>query len=235
MKALIDRFWAKYSQLQLAVRSGDGTLIDILDGEITPLLDDIYESRAGNAADAKMQFQFVLELLRKDADDVSNVLRQSGILQSLADRYFFMAENGPSTVSSSQSLHLLRKNMRDEGFLNEAILDCLPDRVAVITTDYRYLYSNPRNAERLDERPVDLIGRHIVEFIGIQRFETRAKPNLDRCFAGENVDYTFSKQNGDTTTVVRCRMNPCLSSTGKPIGAILILQELADRRRSIAA
>jgi hypothetical protein len=30
-------------------------------------------------------------------------------------------------------------------------------------------------------------------------------------------------------------MTPCMSSTGKIIGAILILQEIADRLRSIAA
>jgi hypothetical protein len=30
-------------------------------------------------------------------------------------------------------------------------------------------------------------------------------------------------------------MTPCVSSTGKIIGAILILQEIANRRRAIAA
>ena len=111
----------------------------------------------------------------------------------------------------------------------------MPDRIAVITTDYRYLYTNSVNAARLEERPMDLVGRHIVEFVGIQRFEERVKPNLDRCFSGELVDYTFAKDVGNRTIVVRCRMTPCVSSTGKIIGAILILQEIADRRRSIAA
>ena len=236
LKALIELFWFKYSQLQYAVKSGDDLLISILDREIDPVLTAIYEEKAGNVHDARMQFQFVLDLLRKEADDVSSVLRQREALQTLADRYFSTGSNeiaGQSWKSPPPVVAL--KGRADEGFLNEAILDCLPDRVAVITPDYHYLYSNPLNAARLEERPMDLVGRHIVEFVGIQRFEQRVKPNLDRCFSGELVDYTFAKDVGNRTVVVRCRMTPCMSGTGKVIGAILVLQEIADRRRSIAA
>ncbi len=243
MKDLIALFWFKYSQLQHAVRSGDELLTGILDREIEPVLQGIYEATATNVTDARLQFQLLVDLVKKEADDVSCVLRHSSILQVLVDRYFSdVAVDGQVTrwPSLSRPSAVSFKGRADEGFLNEAILDCLPDRIAVITPDYRYLYTNPVNADRLELRPIELVGRHIVEFVGIQRFEQRVKPNLDRCFAGETIDYTFSKEvcskeAGDRTVVVRCRMNPCLSSTGKLIGAILVLQEIADRRRAIAA
>ncbi len=237
LKALIDLFWFKYSQLQYAVKSGDELLISILDREIEPVLTAIYQEEASCVADARLQFQFVLDLLQREADDIASVLRQQGVLQSLADRYF-AAGNGNILNGKWQQSAVpmtMHRGRVDEGFLNEAILDCMPDRIAVITPDYRYLYTNPVNAARLEERPMDLVGRHIVEFVGIQRFEQRVKPNLDKCFAGETVDYTFAKDVDNRTVVVRCRMTPCMSSTGKVIGAILILQEIADRRRSIAA
>lgn len=237
LKALIDLFWFKYSQLQYAVKSGDELLISILDREIEPVLTAIYQEEASCVADARLQFQFVLDLLQREADDIASVLRQQGVLQSLADRYF-VAGNGNilnGKWQQSTAPVTMQRGRVDEGFLNEAILDCMPDRIAVITPDYRYLYTNPVNAARLEERPMDLVGRHIVEFVGIQRFEQRVKPNLDKCFAGETVDYTFAKDVDNRTVVVRCRMTPCMSSTGKVIGAILILQEIADRRRSIAA
>ncbi|MFT2212667.1 PAS domain-containing protein [Rhizobium giardinii] len=236
MKALIDLFWFKYSQLQYAVKSGDDLLINILDREIEPVLQAIYHEEARDSVDARLQFQFVLDLLQKEAADVSSVLRQRDVLQTLADRYLqagsgdgFEKSFAPRTSGS------LRKGRVDEGFLNEAILDCMPDRIAVITPDYRYLYTNSVNAAQLDARPMDLVGRHIVEFVGIQRFEQRVKPNLDRCFAGERLDYTYAKELESRTIVVRCRMTPCMSSTGKIIGAILLLQEIADRLRSVAA
>lgn len=238
MNNLIGLFWFKYSQLQLAVRSGDELLADILDREIEPMLREIYEAKAANVADARLQFQLLIDILRKEADDASCVLRHSSILQTLVDRYFSNVgteDRSSRWLPMSQSAAALFKGRADEGFLNEAILDCLPDRIAVITPDYRYLYTNPVNAGRLELRPIDLVGRHIVEFVGIQRFEQRVKPNLDKCFAGETVDYTFSKEMNGRTLVVRCRMNPCRSGTGKLIGAILVLQEIADRRRAIAA
>lgn len=238
MKNLIGLFWFKYSQLQLAVRSGDELLTNILDREIEPLLREIYEAKAGNVSDARLQFQLLIDILRKEADDISCVLRHSRILQALVDRYFSTVDADDENarwLPMSQSAAAVFKGRADEGFLNEAILDCLPDRIAVITPDYRYLYTNPVNAGRLELRPIDLVGRHIVEFVGIQRFEQRVKPNLDKCFAGETVDYTFSKEMNGRTVVVRCRMNPCRSGTGKLIGAILVLQEIADRRRAIAA
>jgi PAS domain-containing protein len=236
LKALIDLFWFKYSQLQYAVKSGDDLLIDILDREIAPVLDAIYREEAKDSTDARLQFQFILDLLQKEADDVSSVLRQRDALQTLADRYFAAGSSDVLEKSwAPPTPARLQRGRVDEGFLNEAILDCMPDRIAVITSDYRYLYSNPVNAARLEERPMDLVGRHVVEFVGIQRFEERVKPNLDKCFAGELVDYTFAKDVENRTVVVRCRMTPCVSSTGKIIGAILILQEIADRRRSIAA
>jgi PAS domain-containing protein len=236
LKELIDLFWFKYSQLQFAVKSGDDLLINILDREIEPVLDAIYREEANDSVDARLQFQFVLDLLQKEAGDISSVLRQRDALQALADRYFsagigdiFEKPQAPQAAGG------LQRGRVDEGFLNEAILDCMPDRIAVITTDYRYLYTNSVNAARLEERPMDLVGRHIVEFVGIQRFEERAKPNLDRCFSGELMDYTYPKDVGNRTIIVRCRMTPCVSSTGKIIGAILILQEIANRRRAIAA
>ena len=65
LKALIELFWFKYSQLQYAVKSGDDLLIGILDREIEPVLTTIYEEKAETVVDARLQFQFVLDLLRK--------------------------------------------------------------------------------------------------------------------------------------------------------------------------
>lgn len=236
MNALIELFWFKYSQLQYAVKVADEHLVGILDRELDPILKAVYEQRALSVEEARLQFHFLLDILRAEAADMACVLRHSKLLQSLIDRYF--AATGVADLADLALEHRARlpsKGLADEGLLNEAILDCLPDRIAVITPDYRYLYTNPANANHLESRPMDLIGRHIVEFIGLQRFEERVKAYLDRCFGGEVVEYTFAKTVDGRTVVVRCRMTPCLSSNGKLIGAILVIQEHADRRRAIAA
>ena len=218
MKALVELFWFRYSQLQHAVKIGNERLVFMLDREIEPALAAVLQKEAGDACELRTQFQFVVDLLREEADDKACVLRQAHHFKLLLDRYF-----GTEGAAAP-----FRPRVVEDGLLNEAILDSLPDRVAVITTDYRYLYSNPLNAGRLSEKPIDLVGRHIVEFIGVQRFESRVKHNLDHCFAGAVVEYDYvSPRRGGAIT--HCRMTPCLSAAGNVLGAILVLQETAEQ------
>lgn len=236
LKELIELFWFKYSQMQYAVKVADEHLIGILDRELDPILKAVYDRKAASVEEARLQFQFLVDVLRAEADDLTCVLRHSQLLRSLIDRYF--AATGADDLAGldlERTPKLPKRGRADEGLLNEAILDSFPDRIAVITPDYRYLYTNRANASHLGSKPIDLISRHIVEFIGLQRFEQRVKACLDRCFAGEIVDYSFSKTVGGSTILVRCRMTPCLSSKGRVIGAILVIQEQSDRRRAIAA
>lgn len=178
----------------------------------------------------------MVDLLREEADDKACVLRQTQNFKQLLDRYFGTEEAArPFRIDMAETARPLSKpRLVEDGLLNEAILDSLPDRVAVITTDYRYLYSNPLNAERLSEKPIDLVGRHVVEFIGVQRFESRVKRHLDRCFSGEIVEYDYmSPRSGHALT--RCRMTPCLSAAGNVLGAILVLQDTVGARGPLAA
>ncbi|WP_411036676.1 PAS domain-containing protein [Shinella sp. BYT-45] len=236
MKALVELFWFKYSQLQHAVKIGNEKLISMLDREIEPALTAVLQKEASDVSELRSQFQFVVDLLREESEDRACVLRQAHNLKLLLDRYFGTDEaarpfglNQPDGARPAAAPRIV-----EDGLLNEAILDSLPDRVAVITTDYRYLYSNPLNAERFSEKPIDLVGRHVVEFIGVQRFESRVKRHLDRCFAGEVVEYDYiSSRRGNAMT--RCRMTPCMSAAGNVLGAILVLQEMLESRDPMAA
>ena len=236
MKALVELFWFKYSQLQRAVKAGNEGLVAMLDREIEPALMVVLQREAKDASELRSQFQFVVDLLREESDDRACVLRQAHNFKLLLDRYFG-AEEGvkPFRLAPAEGMRPMAvPRVMEDGLLNEAILDSLPDRVAVITTDYRYLYSNPLNAERFSEKPIDLVGRHIVEFIGVQRFESHVKRYLDRCFAGEVVELDYiSSRRGNALT--RCRMTPCMSGAGTVLGAIMVLQERLETCDPMAA
>lgn len=236
MKALVELFWFKYSQLQHVVRAENENLVAMLDREIEPALTAVLQREAKDSAELRIQLQFVVDLLREEADDRACVLRQTHHLKLLLDRYFGAGEG--ARPFGCPELHGARPvatpRIAEDGLLNEAILNSLPDRVAVITTDYRYLYSNSLNAECFSEKPIDLVGRHIVEFIGAARFESRVKRHLDRCFAGEVVEYDYMSSRR-SNAMVRCRMTPCMSTAGNVLGAILVLQELLQTRDPMVA
>jgi PAS domain-containing protein len=234
--SLFEAFSLKCLQLQQAIRSGNDELVRVLDRDLEPLTTMIVAYKAADPYEVYMQLQFVSNLIREDAADRSCVVRHTSALSVLIDRYFSEAGDTPlETVVPEAEIVPAAPFMRDDNFLNEAILDSLPDRVAVITTDYRYLYSNPKNATHLNRKPIELIGRHISDLIGEQRFEVGTKERLDKCFSGETVDFVQRRQRDESTVMMRCRMTPLRSGRDVVIGALVVLQDLSMMEEVLAA
>jgi len=234
LSSLFEAFSVKCVQLQQAVRTGNDELVRILDRDLEPLIALIIAYKAGNAYEVSMQLQFVSNLIREDASDRSCVVRHTSALSLLINRYFSETSD-ESAVAVEAEIEPSGPFMRDDNFLNEAILDGLPDRVAVITTDYRYLYSNPENANHLNLRPIDLIGRHISDLIGEHRFEVGTKEQFDKCFSGETVDFVKRRQRDEDVITTRCRMTPLRSGRNVVIGALVVLQDLSIMGEVLAA
>ncbi len=175
-----------------------------------------------------MQLQFVAYLLQQDVDDGASVSMHAEVLTSLLERYFGAPSRRDFVLPQQFPLASPKPympNIDDGNFLNSAILEALPDRVAVLTRDYRYLYSNPANCAYLGRKPIDMIGRHVMEFIGEERFLTRAKIKFDACFAGQHLDCYYEQRNGSRS--MRCRMAPLRDLSGQVLGALVVL-ETAD-------
>jgi PAS domain S-box-containing protein len=74
-------------------------------------------------------------------------------------------------------------------YLRDQVAARLPDLVAIIRRDYRYQRANP-TYERVWGIPVEkVIGMHVGDVVGREMFDRVVKPNLDRCFAGEEVRF----------------------------------------------
>ena len=74
--------------------------------------------------------------------------------------------------------------------LTAVVFDSSPDGIAIIGRDYRYRRVNPVRERRWGIPAERIVGMHDSEVVGIEAFEQNIKPNLDRCFAGEEA--TFS-------------------------------------------
>lgn len=212
-------------QLRQAVTAGDDDLVSILDKELEPLVDEILAYHAQTREELQKQLQFLNSLMRDEADDKASVIRRTATMSGLIDRYFMNDGKHPQLVSATPRIEKPLANQEPEQpLLNEAILDGLPDRVGVITTDYRYLYTNQANAAYLGRTPLSMVGAHVSEFIGDEGFYAQAKPAFDRCFAGEEVDYVHHGCLASRTFETRCRLTPLRSNKRQIIGAVMMLQ-----------
>ncbi|WP_284758171.1 PAS domain-containing protein [Agrobacterium sp. fls2-241-TYG-188a] len=225
---LFDAFSLKCTQLRQAVACGYDDLVRLLDKELEPMIAEILAYRAETREEAHMQLQFLNGLIRDEADDKSTVVRRSAAMSMLIDRYFRNSSNGRDgfqqpPVGGPQSA-LPFENV-EQPLFNEAVLDCLPDRVGVITRDHRYLYANQANAQFIGKSPLSMIGCHVAEFIGEESFEKMARPAFNRCFEGNVVDYIHKGRRGCSTFTTRCRMTPLRGTKNEIIGAVIVLQE----------
>ncbi|RWX78362.1 hypothetical protein EPK99_07005 [Neorhizobium lilium] len=231
MEALIDLFWSKYADLQQAIEREDERAMGALDGELDPLLLAIFGSAAQDPASIQAQFRFALDLLNAEADDRGCVRRNAHLLQTLVERYLAPPATAvaPSEQGTESDVSLIDEATAN-GVLDDSLLNRISDRILLVAPGYRVLYSNETNAKRLNMPREELLGRHFAELIGLHRFRNEFEPNLNKCFEGEHVSVTYADQVNGETIVMRCRMSPFLRSSTL-VGALVIIQETADRRK----
>jgi PAS domain-containing protein len=235
---LFEAVSVKNVQLQQAIRSGNDRLVAVLDRELDPLICEMVAYRATEPNEIYLQLQLLTKLLREDADDRSCVLRHTALMSILVERYF--GPRGLSRPTGEAIASMLdarpQPSFGDDDVLNESILNSLPDRVAVVTRDYRYLFANPSMAEMLHSRPIDLIGRSVFD-LGLQpEFFVATRDALDLAFLGENGEFLsrFSRDS-QCAPMLHGRFAPLRASQGAINGAVLTFSESNVSVKDIAA
>nr|CAD6413487.1 PAS domain S-box protein [Rhizobium sp. Q54] len=233
MEALIDLFWSKYGRLQAAVDQDDPSAVSALDREIDPLLQAIFRHQVADAAGIQAQFRFALDLLKEEADDKGCVHRNGHLLQTLVERYLAPQIDLAATAAAGGKPAAPPALPGDgsASLLDPVLFDRIPEGILVVAPGYRIFYTNETIARRVGLPKERVVGRHFADIAGIHHFQRDLREPLDRCFAGESLSLTYAEQRDGGTVVVCCRMSPCFSDASTQIGALVVLQEMADRRR----
>ncbi len=71
----------------------------------------------------------------------------------------------------------------------EEIVNRSSDYITLINRDYVYEIANDAYCRQIGLSREEVIGRTVSDVWGEERFQTAIRPNLDRCFAGEQVNY----------------------------------------------
>lgn len=221
LSELIQRFNKLRDELIVAVRSGDESSVGKIDPLLLVLKRRIFAFQARNRFEIAAQQKFFADLASKSCGDEESVSRYTGMMMKLFDRYLD-ADSRRSRAASDSEGHALPHGY--DASLHELLLDSVPERVAVIGLDYRYLYTNQCNAEFHMKRPSDFIGKHLLDMIDSERFHDRARPRLDQCFGGARVIYRYEAADASGRMFeVTCRMTPFVGPNGNVAGAVLVL------------
>jgi PAS domain-containing protein len=235
---LFEAVTLKNVQLQQAIRSGNDRLVAVLDRELDPLICEMVAYRASEPEEIYLQLQLLTKLLREDADDRSCVLRHTALMSILIERYFGPRGLAKPTGEAVASMLEAKPyaSFGDDDMLNEVILNSLPDRVAVVTRDYRYLFANPSMADMLRMRPIEMIGRSVFE-LGLQpEAFTSMRDALDHAFRGESGDFASRFIGGShMVSTFYGRFAPLRSSHGAINGAVLSFSESNVSVNNLAA
>ncbi|MDD5390046.1 MAG: PAS domain S-box protein [Gallionellaceae bacterium] len=82
-----------------------------------------------------------------------------------------------------------RKRHADTLRMYERMVSCMPDHISVLDRDYRYLAVNDTYLQHHGLPREAIVGHSVAELLGQKTFDTLVKEKLDRCLAGERVQY----------------------------------------------
>jgi PAS domain S-box-containing protein len=135
-----------------------------------------------------------------DADDGAVAqLKATGSVQPREKEYFRKDGSRMPVLVGAAKLEGLQEEgvafvldlseLRRAEYLARQVFESSPDRISIVGRDYRWQRANPALEQRWGMSAEKFIGRHVADFLGADTFERIAKPNYDRCFAGEEVSY----------------------------------------------
>lgn len=221
LSGLIRKFDLLSDDLLFAVRRGDECEINRIDAQLQPLTRRIFDFQAANHNEIMAQIGFFNRLAMSNCEDDFSVKRYTAMMSTLFTRYL-----GTNAAQKPVSFAPEQIPVADgyDPSLQELVLDSIPERVAVIGLDYRYIYCNRRNAEFHNKKPSDFIGKHMLDVIDQKRFQTRAKPRIDQCFGGARISYSYEVPDAHGRLYeVNCRMTPLMAPDKVIAGAVLVL------------
>src|SRR3984885_8024432 len=113
-------------------------------------------------------------------------------------------------------------------FLTGEVFECSPDAVMIIGRDYRYKRVNPIFARNWGRAAESMVGMHVAELAGVEFFEQRLRPFLDRCFAGEIVRFEDWFDNALGHRFLAVSYSPLRSGSQEVAAVLVIARDLTE-------
>jgi PAS domain S-box-containing protein len=116
-------------------------------------------------------------------------LLMSRVVRARDELELRILERTADLTQANEDLKLQVTERKQAEYLIGQVFECSPDGISIVGADYRYRRVNPVYERNWGVPAEKIIGMHVAELMGSEMFEQKLKPNLDRCFAGEEFRY----------------------------------------------
>ncbi len=126
-----------------------------------------------------------------------------------------------------------RRQTEEKLLLGDRILETSQDHISVVGSDYTYHYVNKAYTDAHGLPVSQIIGKNVADLLGTKIFKKTVKPNLDMCFAGNEIHYEswFSfKKTGNRYMVVAYL--PLLESDRSISSAVVISHDITSLKNA---
>jgi len=139
-----------------------------------------------------------------------------------------VAERTVELTRSNESLKREIAERNQAQYLTGQVFECSPDAILIIGTDYRYKRVNPVHERNWGRPAGSMVGMHVADLVGVEFFEKRVRPFLDRCFAGEIVRFEDWFENALGRRYSAVSYSPLRSDSQRVEAALVIGRDLTE-------
>ena len=120
-------------------------------------------------------------------------------------------------------------------YLAAQVFESSPDRVAIIGRDYRLRRVNPVFERFWDVPAARALTLSVADIVGQEAFEETFKPQLDRCFAGEDVSFAAWIRYRFGRRYVAITYTPVRLGAERVEASLMISRDLTDHMAAVEA
>lgn len=224
------------SRIELLAQSQDASAADLtfLCRQSGVLRTEILEQAPESQDEAVRKLSCILTLMRRETglQGIEGDLSELVEAAASACNDYLLNDSSPRKAAPSNT----ERKPSGETIFGGTIADYVAfseGRVSLIDTNYTYIATSEENAQYYGRQQIGIMGRHITDLIGEFRFETRAKPRLDECFAGRPQTYHHALNNNGDARIMRCDMKPVNSSQDMILGALVYITDVTEQVRKL--
>ncbi len=170
-------------------------------------------------------------------------LQLQKLTQQLGQQERHLQQEVQKRIIAEDRLHHVEKQLQKEAVHRQQIEEQLQqyekvvantaDGLALVDRNYQYCFVNSVYFQRTGKTWDEIIGQPVTAIHGSDAFEASIRPNLERCFAGETIQFeSWFDYPSIGRRFVTVTYSPYWGSEGKIDGAVVSTQDVTELKQA---